>query len=367
MSDLLITAITPTIASGTGLRTYGVAAALARHHPIEVAYVVWGAPTPAPEYEQLGNVRLRALRTSRGVRRGLAYAGARARQVPRDLARGVSTPLLAAARSAPGDVRVIADGPVAAAALLPLARRRELVYLAHNLESSGFRPDDERTGLERFERNVLRTFAECWMATRADERGATALAGEDAMTRYVPNVLDTDRVQPTAPARTGRLLFVGDFTYRPNLEALAVLDSHVLPAIWKTRPEVRLTAIGRGLPEGRRDDRIETPGFVEDLTGAYRNTAIVLVPLERGGGSPLKFIEGLAYGLPVVASTHAAALIEDGQPGRDFLAADNPAEFAAAIFELLDDPDRALALGAAGRQLAMTRYSVDALATLLGS
>ena len=44
MSDLLVTAITPTLGSGTGLRTYGVVAALARRGPVEVVYVVWGAP-----------------------------------------------------------------------------------------------------------------------------------------------------------------------------------------------------------------------------------------------------------------------------------------------------------------------------------
>ena len=78
MSDLLVTAITPTLGSGTGLRTYGVVAALARHGPVEVAYVVWGAPEPAAEYRWLANVTLRELRASRGPRRAVEYALARA-------------------------------------------------------------------------------------------------------------------------------------------------------------------------------------------------------------------------------------------------------------------------------------------------
>jgi glycosyltransferase involved in cell wall biosynthesis len=367
MSGLVVTAITPALRSGTGLRTYGVTAALARHHAVEVAYVLWGAREPAAEYEQLAGVTLRQLGASRGAGRAIAFARARALGVPRDLARGVSPALTAAARSAPSDAWVIADGPVVAAALRPLARRRPVVYLAHNLESGGFRRESDRAALERFERDILRTFSESWMATRADEQGAKRLAGEGVVTRYVPNVVDADRIVPIVPSGRERLLFVADFTYAPNREALTFLIDSVLPALWERRPGVRLTALGAGLPEAPRDPRIEAPGFVEDLPGEYGKTGVVLVPLRRGGGSPLKFIEGLAYGLPVVATGHAARLLEDGVAGRDFLAADSGTEFAAAIELLLSYPERAAAIGAAGRDLAVRRYSVPTLASLLAS
>jgi glycosyltransferase involved in cell wall biosynthesis len=367
MSDLLVSAITPTLASGTGLRTYGVIAALARHGPLEVAYVEFGAAAPAPEYGQMPNVTMRRLRASRDFRRGAEFARALSRGVPLALARGVSPALSRALDGTPADRRVIADGPVAAAALLPMARTRELVYLAHNVESSGFRGRVASAGLARFERHVLRAFSESWMATKADERGARTLAGREIATRYVPNVVDTSRIAPVTPGRTGRLLFVGDFTYAPNREALGFLTGDVLPAVWEQRPDVRLTAVGRGLPGASSDPRVETPGFVGDLAGVYSATELVLVPLLRGGGSPLKFIEGLAYGLPVVASAHAARLIEEGVEGRDFLSADGAGSFAAAILGLLGDPARAAALGSAGRQLATRSYSIDALAARLGS
>jgi glycosyltransferase involved in cell wall biosynthesis len=367
MSDLLVTSITPTLGKGTGLRTFGVTAALARAHEVDVAYVVWGAEHPAAEYERLGHVTVRGLRSTRGPRRVVSYLRTRAQGGPPGFARGVTPELAAAARAAPPGTRVIADGLVVAVALLPVARRREVIYLAHNLESGGFRGPEQSAGREQLERKVLRTVSESWMATRADERGARALAGEGIATRYVPNVLDTAAIEPVAPAGARRLVFVGDFTYQPNREALEFLTVSILPALWRRMPDVRLTAIGRGLPAVARDARVETPGFVEDLAGAYRAADIVLVPLLRGGGSPLKFVEGLAYGLPVIASTHAARLLEDGVPGRDFLAAGHAAEFAEAIEVLLADPVRAAAIGAAGRELAVKCYSVEALVSSLTS
>ncbi len=83
--------------------------------------------------------------------------------MPWGFARGVSSELAAeAARLAaePGRGRVIADGPIAAAALARLARKRPVIYNAHNIES-GFRHEltargaRERRTMRSFERRVL--------------------------------------------------------------------------------------------------------------------------------------------------------------------------------------------------------------------
>jgi glycosyltransferase involved in cell wall biosynthesis len=362
--DLFVTSATPTLAGGAALRTYGVVAALSREHPVDLVYKEFGARPLAPEYEALNGVTIRKLTASRGWRRALAYGRSRARGVPSDFARGVAPELIAAVQDVPPETRIIADGPVTAAALLPLARRRELVYLAHNFES-GFREASGRGNLERFERAVLRTYAECWMATRSDERAACALAGRGLPTRYVPNVVDMSLIAPVQPAGEGRVLFVADFTYRPNREALTYLVEEVLPLAWQRRPRLRVALVGRGLSVPPVDPRVEALGFVDELRSAYASADLVVVPLLHGGGSPLKFIEALAYGLPVVATEHAARLIEDGEPGTHFLSAGGPREFAEAMDRLLTEPQLGEALAAAGRELVETKYSTQALARLL--
>ena len=120
----------------------------------------------------------RAARLARPGADARVRAGS-ARQVPTGLARGVSPGLRTAGRAAPAGRARDRGRTGGRGRPARLARAREVVYLAHNLESSGFRRESERAGLERFEREVLRTFSECWMATRADERGARALAGDD--------------------------------------------------------------------------------------------------------------------------------------------------------------------------------------------
>jgi glycosyltransferase involved in cell wall biosynthesis len=366
MTDLLVTSVTPSLDTGRNVRTYGVTAALAQLGAVEVAYVVFDGSVPARPFAELPAVTLHPLLASRGIRRALEYMGARLRGVPGDFARGVSPELARTAKQAPRGVRVIADGPVVAGALLRLVNVREVVYLAHNLES-GFRVAARGGDLRQFERHLLRSFAECWMPTHADVAAAVALGGERVRARYVPNVVDVERIAPAAPAGRERLLFVADFTYEPNREALRFLADEILPLVWQRRPGVSVLAVGRGLSDPPPDARIEAPGFVEDLAAAYAAADVVVVPLLHGGGSPLKFIEGMAYGLPVLATRHAAGLLEDATAGVDFIAAADAVEFAGALDAILSDPARAAAVGAAGRELVERSYSVAALAKLLRS
>jgi glycosyltransferase involved in cell wall biosynthesis len=87
-----------------------------------------------------------------------------------------------------------------------------------------------------------------------------------------------------------------------------------------------------------------------------------VVPLRSGGGSPLKFIEALAYGVPVVATPRAAAGLRVS-PGEHYVQAEAAEDVARAVIAQLEDPDRALA--ARGRALVDGEYSIDRLCQLL--
>jgi glycosyltransferase involved in cell wall biosynthesis len=356
MSDIFITSYVPARTSGRGLRSCGVIAALAHLGPVEVAYLPFGGAGPAADLEADERITLRRIEPSRGAGRLLAALRAVAAGSPWDIAKAVSPELVDVARRAdPGD-RLIADGPTAAAVLLPFARSRDAIYLAHNLEIS-FRATP---ALRRFERKVLRRFRESWMATQADMRGARELAGGDVHLRCVPNVVDV-RAFPAAPAPAGgqRALFVADFTYPPNREGLAYLLDQVMPLVWDELPEATLTVVGRGLEEPPTDPRVRALGFVEDLDAAYAGADAVVVPLLTGGGSPLKLVEALGRGLPAVVTSHAAALVEHGAAGEHFLAAPDAAGMAAALVSVFGGEHPRM--GARARDMAEEFLSVEAL------
>jgi glycosyltransferase involved in cell wall biosynthesis len=373
VSDLLVTTHTPVLGSGRAVRTYGIARALAAKGGLTLLYARFGAPEPDAAFKAIPEVELVEVVPSRGLRRVLAYGAARLAGAPDGFARGVSPELASGAArlaAAAGRGRVIADGPIAAAALARLARRRPVIYNAHNLES-GFRHDLHERGLgsrrrlRTFERRLLEGAAESWMVSEADMTAAGELC-PGARLRYVPNVVDVAAIEPVSAVAPERCaIFVASFTYEPNRSGLRFLLEQVFPRVWAELPDARLMLVGAGLERPPSPDpRVEVLGFVEDLRVAYARARCALVPLVQGGGTALKFIEALAYGVPVIATPRAAGGL-DVRDGEHCLLAEGGEAFAAALVRVLGDgaPD----LGRRGRELAAARYSVQALSELLAT
>jgi glycosyltransferase involved in cell wall biosynthesis len=372
MRTVLATSFTPTLDSGRAMRTYGIVRALASHGPVELVYGAFGADRPDPAYESLPGVSLHRVERPGSLGRLPAYLRARLRGVPGDFARGIWPGLLRETKrlaEEPGAIRVIAEGPVVAAGLLPLAARRPAVYCAHNLESAFRHRLDEAgmslSALERFERLLLRRYAESWMVSPVDMQGASTLV-PSAHLRLVPNVVDVAGIEPVPPRSGERMvLFVADLAYEPNRGALDFLLAEAMPSLWRRAPDVRLVVAGKG-SDGIQpsDPRVEPCGFVPDLGDVYGAAGCVAVPLLEGGGSPLKFVEALAFGVPVVATPRAAVGLEV-RPGEHYLEAEPDGDaFAAALIEALE-PVRGNDLARAGRALAVDEYSIEALARRL--
>lgn len=370
MNSLVVTPYTPNRRSGRGNRTVGVIRALALLGTVEVAYVEFDGTDPDPSLLQNEVVALRKITPTRRFGRALPYRRARRRGVPKDFARGLSAELLAALAGAENERfdRVVADGATAASALLLLGKERPIYYNAHNLESAlrAQLPGWSRNALlelAHFERRLLETALESWMPSERDLSRAVDLA-PGAHLRLVPNVVDVASIAPVRSPESQRALFVADYCYAPNRNSARFLINEVMPQVWKRLPQAHLMLVGRGLAlTGELDPRIEVHGFVEDLPGVYAGAGCALVPLLESGGSPLKLIEAMAYGLPIVATGLAAGGVDGLRNGVHYLGGEGADGFAEAVVRALSGSSTKI--GAAARTLAENEYSIEALARRL--
>jgi glycosyltransferase involved in cell wall biosynthesis len=368
--DVFVTVYTPVPGNGGAMRVLMLLRALAATAPaLHVVHVRFGADAPDAALAALPNVTFEAVEPSRGLRRALTYGALRARRWPDGWVRAVSAELVASVRRHAADPRtrrIVADGPGAAAGLHGLARKRPLIYNAHNLESTYRHELSGQSGtrtLRDAERRLLETYAESWMVSENDVRGARELA-PGGHPRHVPNVVDVASIVPVAARpEAQRILMTADYAYEPNANGVRFLLGEVMPRVWAARPGATLRLVGRGLDDpAPGEPRVEVAGFVDDLDAEYAAASVVVVPLLQGGGTPLKFVDGLARGVPIVATPRAAAGLQV-TAGEHYLEGADGAAFADAILALTGPAPAAdgAALAARARAVAEERYSLAAL------
>ncbi|WP_316202726.1 glycosyltransferase family 4 protein [Bradyrhizobium sp. SZCCHNRI30512] len=192
----------------------------------------------------------------------------------------------------------------------------------------------------------------------------------NARTAVIPNAADVEFYQPrsTDPAPDGRtLVYFGLLSTVPNIDAVTHFVHDIWPRIAARHPDARCKIIGGRPPPALTalaGPRIELTGFVPDLRPHLAAAAAVIVPLRLGGGTRLKIVEAMAMGKAIVSTSLGAEGIE-AMPGRDILIADEPHAFADAVNGLLAEPDLAVRIGGAARQVAVEKYAWSAAAQAL--
>jgi glycosyltransferase involved in cell wall biosynthesis len=215
------------------------------------------------------------------------------------------------------------------------------------------RGEAERT--LRFERELARGCSLIVVVSEIEADAARDLLGVDQV-QVIPNGVDTAAFQPGADGKDrGGVLFVGRMDYEPNVDAVLHFADEVWPKVRERAPSASFHVVGPDPVEMVRDlagPDIFVHGLVEDVHAAYARAEVFVAPLRSGGGTRLKLLEAAASGLPIVTTSVGMEGLRL-RPRHDVVVADDPAEMATAVVELLDDPERRLAFGQGARRAAL--------------
>jgi len=275
---------------------------------------------------------------------------------------------------------ILCDGPYA---LTNIPMTKIPIFLnCHNVEFIILRR------YARLERNPLKKYyakVESYLIRKAERNGCHLVARAmvcsqidreilrqlrpDLPVFIVPNVVDTDFIQPTRQKPLGGtdpvLLFQGGMDWYPNRDAVEFFARAILPRVRALCPEARFVIAGRNPPnpfveQFSSDPEIEFTGTVPDMRPYLSAATIVVVPLRLGSGTRIKILEACAAGKPVVSTSLGAEGL-DLVPDKEIIIADDPNQFAHSVAILLQDSMRRDAIATSARKVILERYSHPAL------
>jgi sugar transferase (PEP-CTERM/EpsH1 system associated) len=184
--------------------------------------------------------------------------------------------------------------------------------------------------------------------------------------KVIPNGIDTDFFHPMENHKTMYdLVFVGNLSYAPNIDAMRWFATHVL----SREPQWRLLIAGANpssafIQSLKKYPNIDVEGWQPDIRSAYSKGTIFIAPMQIGTGMQNKLLEAMAMGLPCVTTPLASEALEV-TPGHELLVGRTAEELTAHIKYLLNNPNDAKIIGEQGRKMVSNTYSWESAVNTL--
>ncbi len=199
----------------------------------------------------------------------------------------------------------------------------------------------EAQRLARYESIVFDYFDARTIISAADQKLIAHPGRKDLA--IVPNGVDSDyfRIQNATrrPRDYRMILFTGNMSYPPNVDAAKQLVTDVLPRV--KNKNVRVVIAGtQPTTEVMKlaGDRVVITGWIADIREAYAQADLFVAPLRIGTGQQNKILEAMSMGIPCITTGH----VLNGLPNKNteqppLIIAENSTETAKAIDDFLEN------------------------------
>jgi glycosyltransferase involved in cell wall biosynthesis len=181
----------------------------------------------------------------------------------------------------------------------------------------------------------------------------------------VPNGVDSDWfvqgdfTRPHPPT----VLYVGNFKWLQNVEAVEILINRVWPIIKSKNPKAVLKIVGRGMDERihrLKSDSIVIDETVEDIRQAYQNADLIVTPIEGPGGTRLKILEAMASKVPVVSTSVGVEGLKVENKKEVFIS-DDYGKMGEIAADLLKHPEVTRQVALRANKFVLSNYSWKAI------
>ena len=219
----------------------------------------------------------------------------------------------------------------------------------------------------KYEKRVCPQFEKCHVVAQTDKNYLKRINVRiDA--EVIPNGVDTDfykplNLGPTFPS----LIFEGAMRGGAADYAKWFID-YCLPLVEQVFPEIKLFLVGKEpdrklIKIASQNKNIIVTGCVEDVRPYIDKATISISPVLRSSGILNKVLQAMAMEKAVVGTPYSFCGIPGCVHGHQVIQAENPYEFATAIINLLNNPDKRRQLGKNAREFVKNNFTWEKTAS----
>jgi sugar transferase (PEP-CTERM/EpsH1 system associated) len=175
--------------------------------------------------------------------------------------------------------------------------------------------------------------------------------------QVISNGIDPSFFQKLELDKKFDLVFVGNLSYAPNVDAV----QYIVKFILKNKPN--WTCLISGANPSRTinelcasNKNVTLFGWVDDIRESYQKGKIFIAPMMIGTGMQNKLLEAMASGLPCVTTTMTNNAIK-AKDKSEIIVADTPETFIQSIDYLLSDMKTLNQIGNSGKQYVQNNFS----------
>lgn len=183
---------------------------------------------------------------------------------------------------------------------------------------------------------------------------------ENNRINVIENGVDFEYFKPSTEAQKKYdIIFTGNMSYPPNIDAAKYLIQHIMPNVWKIKKEIRVVIAGANPTKEivkLKSDKVEITGWVDNMTQYYNASKIFVAPMQLGSGLQNKLLEAMAVKLPCITSTLANNAL-GAENNKEILIAKNVEDYTTYILQLIENETFYNSIANKGYQYIFANYS----------
>ena len=210
--------------------------------------------------------------------------------------------------------------------------------------------------LKRFETKLSQAVDQVWCISEKDQKWFESIT---AAAYFVPTAV-LPKPGPTSiqPLRCHHL---GALDWAPSIQGLQWFMTEIWPQVLERVPHAEFHIAGNNPPKNFQfpnGQNIHFHGRVKDATAFTHHHGISVIPLLAGSGMRIKILENSAAAVPSISTAVGAEGIFS-KDSAEAIIVESVAEFVEALVVLLEQPERALALGQSAQEDILNRFGMQ--------